>query len=535
MASEYHDALVVGTGFAGLHQLYLVKQLGLDVKAVDSAGDVGGTWYWNRYPGARSDVLSYVYRYFFDKELLQTYPWPNNYLSQPELQAYFQEVARKHDLYRHIQFHTKLDQAVWDSGESLWRVKLSTGQAFRVRYLVSAIGGLHAKYIPDIPGLGTFKGQTTHSASWSDDIRWENKRIAVIGSGASGVQLVSTLAEKAQSLTHFIRHAQYVLPAGLRRVTSEERRLINERYDQIYRQAVTSIGAFGFPEPARPTFSTSPEDREAIFQDLWNEGNGFRFLFGGFSDLAVNADANLQAATFIHRKIKEIVKDENKAAALISSDYFARRPLTDDKYYDRFNQDNVFAVDLKKTPVESVTPDGVKTADGKLHPVDLIVFATGFDAFDGGYYRIDFRGRDGKTLQDHWAADGPKLHLSVTTSNFPNLFFLHSPGSPMANLPLAVEPAAQFVTNLVVHAEELRKNGSGRGVVESSSDADEKWQDIVNQLADATLFSKTPSWLFGNNIPGKKVAARFYFGGLGSFRKALADAKANGYEGFYFE
>jgi cation diffusion facilitator CzcD-associated flavoprotein CzcO len=531
--TRFHDALVVGTGFGGLYSIYLLKQLGLDVKGIESAPDVGGTWYWNRYPGARSDVESYVYRYSWDKGSLQDSPWPNNYLRQPELQAYFQEVARKHDLYRLIQFQTDVKEATWDDAANLWKVKVSTGETITVRYLITAIGILHKKVVPDIPGLDTFRGQITHSSTWTPEIEYENKRVAVIGSGASGVQLVGALSEKAKALTHFIRHAQYVIPAALRTVSAEERKLTNERYDKIWHQVFTSTLGMGFVEPARPTFSVSPEDRETIFQDLWDEGSGFRFLFGGFSDLVTDEAANKEAIKFIHRKIREIVKNSQKAEVLTSTDWFARRPLTDDSYYHRFNQDNVFAVDLKKTPIVAITTDGIETADGQAHPVDLIVFATGFDAVDGSYHAIDFRGRRGKTLKDHWA-EGPRTHLGATTSEFPNLFFINGPGAPFANNPPVAEEGARFAAGLIAHAEGIRKKGTGSGVVESTRDADEKWLEEAEKVAQATLFSKTRSWFFGENIPGKKVAPRFYFGGLMRFRAALADVKARGYPGFNF-
>lgn len=532
-AEKQYDALVVGTGFAGLYELYLLKQLGLDVKAVEAASDVGGTWFWNRYPGARSDVESYVYRYSWDRDLLKESPWPNNYLTQPELQAYFQEVARKHDLYRHIQFNTELKEATWDEASNTWKVRVSTGEQFAARYLVTGIGITHKKYLPEIPGLDTFKGTITHTSTWSPEIQWENKRIAVVGSGASGVQISSALAEKAQTLTHFIRHAQYVLPAALRPILPEERKLINDRYEKIWHQVFISATAFGFVEPARPAFSVSAEDRETIFQDLWDEGSGFRFLFGGFSDLATDEAANKEAIKFIHKKIKEIVKDPQKVEVLTSSDWFARRPLTDDKYYERFNQDNVSAVDLKKTPIKAITPEGIETADGKIHPVDLIVFATGFDAFDGSFYNIDFKGRGGKSLKEHWI-EGPRTHHGATTSEFPNLLIANGPGAPFANNPPVAEEGVRFLVDLIAHAEEIRKKGTGTGVIESTKEADEEWLEHTTQVANATLFAKTPSWFFGENIPGRKVSPRTYFGGLGRYRAALSELRSKGYPGFNF-
>jgi cyclohexanone monooxygenase len=532
-AIQQYDALVVGLGFGGLYELYLLKQLGLNVKAIDSAADVGGTWHWNRYPGARSDVESFTYRYSWDKELLEKSPWPNNYLLQPELQAYFQEVAKKHNLYQHIKFKTELKAASWDDEKNVWNIQVSTGEAFTTRYLVTALGILHKKYIPDIAGLQSFKGQIAHSSSWTSDLQYEGKRVAVIGSGASGVQLVGALGEKAGSLTHFIRHAQYVIPAAYRSVSLEERKLVNERYEQIWHDVFTSAVGFGFAEPNRPTLSVSPEDREQIFEDLWAQGSGFRFLFGGFSDLVTDEVANKEAIKFIHKKIKEIVKDPQKTEVLTSSDWFARRPLTDDKYYSRFNQDNVSAVDLKKTPIDSITPEGIKTADGKLHELDLIVFATGFDAIDGSYFNVDFKGRKGKDLKEHWA-EGPRTHIGAATSEFPNLFFVNGPGAPFANNPPVAEEGARFAADLITRAEELRKQGQGAGVVESTREADEKWLEVQKQVANLTLFPKTSSWFFGENIPGRTVSPRFFFGGLGRFRAAIADAKAHGYAGFTF-
>ncbi|KAF2021451.1 cyclohexanone monooxygenase, variant 1 [Aaosphaeria arxii CBS 175.79] len=531
--SKHHDALVVGTGFGGLYELYLLKQLGLDVVAIDSATDVGGTWHWNRYPGARSDVDSQTYRYSWDKELLQTSKWSHNYLTQPELEEYFQGIARKHDLYPHIRFETELKHANWNDQKNVWEVGTSAGDEFTVRYLVTAIGILHRKNIPQVPGLETFKGRVVHSSSWKPDVEWEGKRIGVIGSGASGVQLVGALAEHAKSLEHFIRHPQYVLPAALRPVSPEERKAINENYDKLWHSVFASSLGFGFPEPNRPVFSVSAKDREHIFQDLWDEGSGFRFMFGGFSDLATDEAANKEAINFIHRKIKEIVKDPETAEVLLSKDWFARRPLTDDKYYYRFNQENVSAVDLKKTPITSIESGGIKTSDGKLHELDLIVFATGFNATDGSYFAIDIKGRDGLSLRDHWS-EAPRTHLGAATSKFPNLFFVNGPGAAFANNAPVTETGASFAADLIARAEEYRKEGKGNGVIESTKEADEQWFETITTVANQTLFSKTPSWFFGENVEGGAVAPRFFFGGIGRLRAAIAHEQEQGYPGFQF-
>jgi cation diffusion facilitator CzcD-associated flavoprotein CzcO len=289
----------------------------------------------------------------------------------------------------------------------------------------------------------------------------------------------------------------------------------------------------GFVEPNRPTLSVSPEDRERIFEGLWKQGSGFRFMFGGFNDIVTDEAANKEAIGFIHKKIRGIVKDKRKIEVLTSSDWFARRPLTDDNYYSRFNQENVFAVDLKNTPIDLITPAGIKTSDGKIHEVDLIVFATGFDSSDGSYLNIDFKGKGGKDLQQHWK-EGPRSHIGASTSEFPNLFLVNGPGSVFANNPPVAEEGARLVTDLIAHAEKLRKEGSASGVVESTQEADEKWLEAQKYVADLTLFSKTNSWFFGENIPGRIVSPRFFFGGIGRWRAAISDSRSHGWAGFQF-
>jgi cation diffusion facilitator CzcD-associated flavoprotein CzcO len=554
VAQPDYDAVTVGTGFGGLSGLFLLKQLGHKVRGLESGFEVGGTWYWyeesschspplyallivhrNRYPGARSDVTSDTYRFSnqIDRDLLLNHEWPHNYLTQPELSGYFQEFTRKHDLYPLISFNTELKAAHWDDDNGFWKLEVSTGEQFTTRYLLTGVGILHEPSLPDIPGIDTFKGKTVHSSQWSPDIQWEGKRIAVIDTGASGVQITSSLAEKAGELTQFIRHAQYVLPAQLRPVSADERKSINNAYDETWDRVFKSAVAFGFEEPARTTLSVSDEERQKIFQNLWDQGSGFRFLFGGFSDLASDEAANKEAIKFIHGKIGEIVKDPKKASILQSKDWFARRPLTDDKYYERFNQDNVHAVDIKANPITAITPEGIKTADGQVHELDLIVFATGFDAVDGSYTHIDFKGRDGQTLPENWK-DGPRSHTGATTSGFPNLFFSNGPGVPFANNPPVAEESSRFARDLIQQAEERRKGG-GKGVVESTKEADEKWLGTMRDVAQQSLFSKTPSWFFGENIASNTKSPRFYFGGVGNWRKEIQRVKDNGYEGFVFK
>lgn len=573
-----HTALVVGTGFGGLYALHLLRHdLGLDAVAVDAAGDVGGTWHWNRYPGARSDVESHVYRYSWDRDLLQDGDWKNNYIAQPEIEEYFRDVTKRYGLYPFIRFRTELVGLEWededeDEGEGAgadakgagskgggaWRVHLKTTTADgtettkptttttteRVRYVVAALGILSKPNIPRVPGLDEFArapGRTlVHSARWRPEIEWKGKRVAVVGTGATGVQLVNALGDErpgqgAASVTQFVRHAQYVIPTAFRPVAPEERAAVKAQYDDIWRLVYTTVSGMGFVEPARPALSVSAADREAIFEDLWKAGSGFRFFFGGFSDLAFDETANREAMNFLHRKIRQIVRDQETAAVLTPSTFFARRPLTDDKYYDRFNQPNVSVVNAAATPIVAATPTGLVTSDGKHREFDLIVLATGFDAIDGPFNALDVRGRSGARLNDHWSA-GPRTLLGAETAGFPNFFFVNGPGAPFANNAPIAEEGARFAAALIAEAERRHAQAPATipAAIEPASKAEDEYTDMLGTLAQGTLFARTPSWFFGENVEGKKVAPRVYFGGLSRFRALLAENREKGFPGFVF-
>ncbi|KAL2429797.1 Cyclohexanone 1,2-monooxygenase [Exophiala dermatitidis] len=525
------DALIVGAGFGGIYQLYRLRQMGLAVKVIDMASDVGGTWYWNRYPGAMSDTESFVYRYSWDKEDLQTYPWTHHYVKGPDVLQYLQHVVERHDLRKDMEFNTELLSADWDDSTALWRVRLSSGKVYAVRYLITALGLLSKANYPDIPGLHSFQGETCHTAAWPEGLDLSNKRVGVIGCGSTGVQVITAIAPQVKSLTCFQRHPQYTVPSQDRPVEPGYREWVNEHYDEIFEQVKNSAVGFGFVESTRPFHSVaSAEEREAIFEDLWRQGNGFRFMFGGFSDISTNREANEAACTFIRNKISQIVRDPEKARKLQPHDYYARRPLCDGGYYEQFNRPNVDVVHLQETPITRITAQGIETTAG-LHELDVIVFATGFDAIEGNYNRIRIRGRHRVSLKDYWDPTGPTSYLGVAVPGFPNLLMITGPQGPFTNLPPAIEAHVDLIAKLISHAE-ASSSSIQTPLIEALPEAQREWSRECDRVAEGSLFKETASWIFGQNVPGKKYAMRFYFGGLKAFYGHVQRVIDAGYIGF---
>jgi cyclohexanone monooxygenase len=525
------DALIVGAGFGGIYQLYRLREMGLSAKVIDMAGDVGGTWYWNRYPGAMSDTESFVYRYSWDKEDLQTYPWSHHYVKQPDVLAYLMHVVDKYDLRKNMQFNTELLSADWNEEANVWNIELSTGETYVARYLVTALGLLSKPNYPDVPGLNSFKGEMCHTAAWRPEIQVMGKRVGVIGCGSTGIQVITEIADRVKSLTCFQRHPQYSVPSGDKPVSPEYRKWVNENYDNILSQVRNSICGFGFVESAVPFNQISSEQREQIFEELWNRGNGFRFLLGGFCDIATNKEANEAACQFIRRKISQIVRDPEKARKLTPHDWYARRPLCDGGYYKQFNRENVEIVDLKETPITAITPEGIQTSDAVVHELDLIIFATGFDAVEGSYNRIRIKGRGGETLREHWDHQGPTSYLGVSVPRFPNLFMITGPQGPFANLPPAIEAHVELISRCIERAEKNRIDGC-QGIIEALPEAEKEWGKECDRVAEGNLFKETASWIFGSNVAGKKYAMRFHFGGLAKYYQYVQNMIDDGFRGF---
>ncbi|KAF4540715.1 Cyclohexanone monooxygenase [Lasiodiplodia theobromae] len=526
---EIHvDALIVGAGLGGIYQCYRLRQLGLVPKVIDMAGDVGGTWYWNRYPGAMSDTESYLYRFSWDAEDLQTYPWTHHYLQQSEILAYIHHVVDKHDLRKHIQFNTEMVSAEWIEARQHWRVECATGDVFIARYLVTALGLLSKRNFPDIPGIADFQGVLMHTASWNP-IDLSGKRVGVIGNGSTGTQLMTAIAPVVKQLVSFQRHPQYSVPNGNKPVSPEYRKWVNDHYDEIWKQAFESSTAFGVVESTRPTMSVSAEERQKIFQELWDQGNGFRFMFGGFGDITTSEEANEEACRFIRQKIAEIVKDPVKAKALQPTDYYAKRPLCNNGYYEIFNRDNVDLVDLKATPIAEITAGGIRTSE-TLHELDVIVFATGFDAIDGNYTRICIRGLR-ETIKEHWDS-GATSYLGLSVAGFPNFFMISGPQGPFCNIPPAIESFVDFITAAIQLAEQNRLQGGRVLLLEPSLDAESEWGKLCDRLTEGSLFKKTSSWIFGTNVSGRQERTKFYFGGLKQYREVCRRVMEGGFQEF---
>lgn len=523
MSQLHVDALVVGAGFGGIYQLYSLLKLGLNAKAIERAEGVGGVWFCNNYPGATTDTDSYLYRYTWDKEDLQSYPWPNNYLDREEVVGYLNHVVDKHRLRKHIQFSTEMVAASWDESAGKWHVHTSNGGVIITTYLFTAMGVHTRQNVPEIPGMDSFRGPVMHTASWDPNVDVAGKRVGVIGCGSSGVQISTAIAPSVASLHCFIRHPQFSVPLRFRPVSSAERADINARYEEIHAAQLVSKMALGIDEPDTKTMSVTDEERRRTFESLWRDGNSFRFLYGGFGDLANDAEANEEACKFLRAKIRSIVKDPAKAEVLTPKELLVRRPSCDQGWFEIFNQDNVFAVDIQGAPITAVEGNGIRTADGKVHELDIIVLATGFQSGGGSYktVRDGIKGRGGISLQDHWAQE-IRTFLGIFMHSFPNLFMINGPQGPYNIAPITIETEVEFLSEML---SGLQKAGQD-AVVECTSEAETQWVELCGRAADSeTLVNTVPSWLTGTNIPGAKSSTIFFYSGLKKYRDHLQEVK----------
>ena len=523
----HYDAIVVGAGFGGLYMLKKLRdEQGLKVRLFDKAGGVGGTWYWNRYPGALSDTESFVYCYSWDKELLQEWDFSTRYVDQPHILKYLNHVVDRHKLGPDIQLNMGITAAHFNESTNLWELEADTGEKYTAKFIVTALGLLSATNIPNIKGLESFQGEWHHTGNWPEGGSVEGKNVGVIGTGSTGLQVITAIAPTVKHLTVFQRSPQYSVPVGNGPVTKEYVESVKKNYDNIWEQVKGSVVAFGFKESIVPAMSVSAEERQAVFQRAWDNGGGFRFMFETFCDIATDEQANHVAQEFIRSKIAEIVKDPEKARKLTPLDLYAKRPLCDSSYYATFNRDNVELVDIKANRIAEITPKGVKTADGVEHKLDVLIFATGFDAVDGNYKKIDIRGRKGLAMKEHWKT-GATSYLGVTNAHYPNMFMVLGPNGPFTNLPPSIESQVEWISDLIKEV-----NAKGLKTVEPTAEAEAAWTKTCQDIANMTLFPKAESWIFGANIPGKTNTVYFYMAGLGAYRQQLAEVRNQGYQGF---
>ncbi|KXX54137.1 flavin-containing monooxygenase [Rhodococcus sp. LB1] len=528
--SSTHDVVVVGAGFSGLYMLHKLREQGLSVLVLEAATDVGGTWYWNRYPGARTDSESYYYAYSFSPELAQEWEWSERYSSQPELLKYLSHVADRFDLRTDISFNTRLHSAVFDEDANVWRLTTESGQHLTTTFLVTALGVLSQPNLPPFKGIEKFKGETYHTARWPHEpVDFSGKRVGVIGTGSSGVQAIPQIARQASELVVFQRTPNFVVPSQNHPTDPEFMREIKERYSEVFREAREHWFAVPLKMTNRMGSDFSPTEQQEIFEAGWKKG-GFRFLFETFDDVMFSPETNELAAEFIRSKIREIVKDSEVAELLSPRDhpYGSKRPPVGTEYYETYNLDHVSLVDVRKAPIQEITEGGVRTAD-KSYELDAIVFATGFDVFTGALNAIDIRGREGQPLQAKWES-GSQAYLGLATSGFPNMLMVTGPGCPFTNLPVCIEENVEWIAGCIDY---VRKNGVK--LVESTEAADKDWLRQVEESTAQTLVplgENANSWLLGANIDGKHRGPTVYFGGADKYFQICDEVAENGYEGF---
>ncbi|HEY7907978.1 MAG TPA: NAD(P)/FAD-dependent oxidoreductase, partial [Thermomicrobiales bacterium] len=518
----------VGAGLAGLYMLHRLRGLGLSVRVYEAGGDVGGTWYWNRYPGARCDIESVDYSYSFSDELEQEWRWSERYAGQAEILRYINHVADRFDLRRDIQFETRIAAAHFDEAMARWVIRTDSGERVSARFCVMATGCLSTAQVPDFAGLDTFAGRWYHTGNWPHEgVDFTGQRVGVIGTGASGIQSIPIIARQAAHLFVFQRTPNFTIPAWNAPLDPEHERSLKANYAEHRRKNRESRAGFVVPVNETPALAATPEERQRAYEARWARG-GFGFT-SAFADIGTNREANETAAAFVRAKIRVIVHDPTVAEMLSPQDHpigTKRLPLDTD-YYETYNRANVTLVDVRKDPIETITPTGLRTQDAQ-YALDSIVFATGFDAMTGTLLNMDIRGRGGCALKPKWA-EGPRTYLGIATAGFPNLFLITGPGSPsvLSNMIISIEQHIDWVADCIAY---LRARGFT--TIEATTEAEEAWVAHVNEVADTTLYPLANSWYVGANIPGKPRVFMPYVGGVGAYRQKCDAVAANGYEGF---
>ena len=529
------DALVIGAGFAGMYQLFKLRELGLSVRVFEAGSDVGGVWYWNRYPGCRFDSESYTYGYSFSDDLLQEWSWSEEYAAQPETLRYCQYVADKFDLRRDITFNTRIESATYVEEKNIWELSSEDGDVFRAQYLISAMGPLSAPQMPRLDGIGDFQGEAYHTGLWPHhDVDFDGKRVAVIGTGSSGVQVIQEVAKTARNLTVFQRSPNWCVPLMNQPISDEKQRSIKGRFPEIFEQCKNTVSCFLFESDPRKTFDVSEEERRVFFEDMYSKP-GFAKWIGGFRDSLMNEEANKALSEFMANKIRGRINDSKLADKLIPKDhgYGTKRLALETNYFEVYNQDNVELVDLRENPIKLITENGIKTSE-KEREFDIIIYATGFDPVIGSLNRVHIRGINGQKLSETWA-EGPTTYLGLSVVGFPNMFTLigpHNTGT-LCNIPRCIEQNVNWVIDLIRF---MRKGKFNR--VEPTEAAQEKWTNHVYDMASRMLFSKVDSWFTGRNtnLPDRKIkTALIYAGGAPLYNKICNEEASCDYPNFVFD
>jgi cation diffusion facilitator CzcD-associated flavoprotein CzcO len=520
------DVLVVGAGVTGIYQLHRACEAGFSALLVEAGGGVGGTWYWNRYPGARFDSESYSYAYLFSKELFDEWEWQEHFAEQPETERYLNHVVDRFDLRRHMRFDAPVSSATYDDPSGSWNVVIADGTQIRARYLVAATGVLSVPFSPDVPGRGDFRGEQHHTGRWpTTPVDFAGKRVAVIGTGSSGVQIIPAIADQVASLTVYQRTPNWCTPLNNAPITPDEQARLRADFDEIREVLNTSVHGFLHQPHDRKAAEDSAEERQAFFDRMW-QSPGFTKLTSNYTDLLFDDAANAEWCEFVAAKVRAIVEDPETAEQLIPKDhrFGEKRPPFVAGYFEAYNNPNVSLVDLHATPILRVTERGIETADGERE-LDIIVWATGFDFGTGALLRMGIRSRDGLALEDHWA-DGPTTFLGVQTAGFPNLFFPGGPHAAAGNNPRYNGDQVDFVTDTLIYARD-----HGYDTIEVDPVAEERWCDMIERNVAFSSFTEK-SYYFGTNVPGKPRRFLLNSGGRPKLFTEIARVKDTGYEAF---
>ncbi|QBJ96737.1 NAD(P)/FAD-dependent oxidoreductase [Rhodococcus sp. ABRD24] len=524
------DAIVIGAGFAGLYALHKLRdRMGLSARVFDVASDVGGTWYWNRYPGARCDIESIHYSYSFSAELQQEWEWTEKFAAQPEILRYLNHVADRFDLRKDIQFNTRVTSMVWDDDESLWRIGAEDGTTATAKFVISGAGNLSVPKKPEFNGIESFKGEVYLTGNWPHEpVDFTGKRVGVIGTGSSGIQAIAEIAKTAGHLTVFQRTPNYATPIGNGPSCPDMVREVKANYAEIRDASRNHFLGVPYTQVQPSALAVSAEQRRRTFDERWNAG-GFQLFVDSYQDILFDKAANDTVSDYIRDRIRERVDNPAVAELLVPKDhaYGTKRPPLETNYYEVYNQDDVTLVDVKSAPIQEITASGVRTADSDFE-LDVIVLATGFDAMTGPLMNLGIVGREGTKLSDKWAA-GPRTYLGLAVNGFPNLFLVTGPQSPsvLYNMPLAIEDHVDFATDAMKYMSE-----NGIDVIEPTLEAEDQWVEHVYEIAQGTLMPEAESWYMGANIPGKARACMVYLGGAPTYRATCDEVVAKGYNGF---
>ncbi|AUX39666.1 cyclohexanone monooxygenase [Sorangium cellulosum] len=522
------DAVIVGAGFSGLYMLHRLRQLGLSVRVYEAGSGVGGTWFWNRYPGARCDIPSMDYSYSFSPELQQEWTWTERYATQPEILRYLDHVADRFDLRRDIQLRTRVTAAAFDEATSRWTVQTDDGASTSARFVIMATGCLSVPKLPEVGGLETFQGALYHTSRWPHEgVDFSGKRVGVVGTGSTGVQVIPVIAEQAAHLFVFQRTPSFSVPARNAPMDPTYASWMKANYDEYRRKARETRAGIVMEANPKSALEVSPEEREREYKARWEQG-GTGFL-ATFSDVMRSREANETAAEFVRAQIRATVRDPAVAEALSPRGYplGTKRICVDTRYYETYNRDNVTLVDVKASPIEAITPTGLRTRSAE-YALDSLVLATGFDAMTGALTSVDLRGRGDRSLKQKWA-DGPRTYLGLAVAGFPNLFTITGPGSPsvFSNAIVSIEQHVEWIADCIAY---LRARGFER--IEATAEAEDVWVAHSKEVADGTLYPLANSWYIGANVPGKARVLMPYAGGVGAYRKRCEAVAAQGYEGF---